>query len=333
VPATIPAIHVLHLLPLLSRWNVDPAAFAAEFELHEAALAEPGARISIQQAARVLRRAHELTGERNLGYFFGLQMRASAHGFLGFAAMTAPTLRSALELVERFAPTLTDALSMRLSYAGERAMLRIEELVPLGDAREVIITALVVGIWQMASGLTAMPLAGETELTFEEPPEYRARFLHLTPQPIRFGAAHNQLTVERKALDTRLVMADPAAQRLAIEQCDRELLALTKDRATKDVVRALISEPGGLALSLVDVARRVHLSERTLKRRLMEQGTSFVELLDGARRERAVSLLQTTELGLADVAEQVGYTELSNFTRAFRRWTGVTPNRFRKALR
>jgi AraC-like DNA-binding protein len=66
-----------------------------------------------------------------------------------------------------------------------------------------------------------------------------------------------------------------------------------------------------------------------MKRRLLAEGTSFGELLDDARKARALVLLRSPKLTLHDVAEQVGYSDLSNFTRAFRRWTGVTPSKFR----
>jgi AraC-like DNA-binding protein len=333
VTASIPAIHALHLLPMLARWGVDEATFAGEFQLNREALSQPGARVSVQLAERVLARAHELTGESELGFFFGLQMRVSAHGFLGFAAMTSPTVRSALQLAEQFAPTLTDALSVRLIEAGPVAQLRIEELAPLGGARHTIVTALLVGIWQMASSLTATRLEGDTDMRSAEPADYRERFAHLTPRPVRFGAAHDQLSIAREALDTPLLMADPSAQRMALEQCQRELGALTTQRPAKDAVRAIMAEEAGLTVSLAEVAKRLHVSERTLKRRLMEQGTSFAALVEEARRARAIALLQTSELSLADVAERVGYTELANFVRAFRRWTGVTPHRFRRALK
>jgi AraC-like DNA-binding protein len=333
VSATIPAIHALHLLALLGRWNVDTRTFAEELGLSEEALSQPGARISVELAERVIVRAREVTGERELGFFFGLQMRISAHGFLGFAAMTAPTARSAVALIPRFLPTLTDALSITLRYGEHDSSLRLEPRVPLGEASDVIITAILIGLWQMANTVTQHPLLGETEVTFDEPSQYRTRFLHLTPRPIRFGAAHNQLTIENTSLDMPLLMADPAAQKLATEQCDRELLLLAQKHNVEEQTRALLNEPSGLTLTLADVAKRLHTSERTLKRRLMEHGTSYALLLDQARRERTLLLLQSAELSLADIAERVGYTELSNFTRAFRRWTGVTPHRFRRSLR
>lgn len=81
-----------------------------------------------------------------------------------------------------------------------------------------------------------------------------------------------------------------------------------------------------------EVARALHMSERTVRRRLRKEGTTLRELLDGFRHERAVELLSTRKYGIADVAFLLGFSELSSFYRAFRRWTGCTPAEFRVGL-
>jgi AraC-like DNA-binding protein len=75
------------------------------------------------------------------------------------------------------------------------------------------------------------------------------------------------------------------------------------------------------------------MSPRTLKRRLDESSLRFTELLEKARRERALLLLRSPELSLDDVAARLGYSTVSNFTRAFRRWTGFTPSVYRRGVR
>jgi AraC-like DNA-binding protein len=83
-------------------------------------------------------------------------------------------------------------------------------------------------------------------------------------------------------------------------------------------------------LSLDETARALGLSARTLKRRLDEEGTSFSAILDEQRRARALLLLRSPELSVDTIAERVGYSDIANFTRAFRRWTGTTPTAFRR---
>jgi AraC-like DNA-binding protein len=328
VSATIPAIHALHFLTLLERWHVDGRALVAEVGLTPEALAQPGARISLPVAQKVITRAGELSGEPALGLYLGLQMRVSAHGYLGFALMTAATAGMALRLAVRFAPAHTDALRLSLREGPELTSLVIEELVDLGSAREVFLSGLMIGIWQMGNALTGQQLVGEAALTIPEPPDF-PRFRHLLSSPVRFGQPENLLTFDNSLLDLPFLMADPAAQQLAREQCERELDALASTRTLVDRVRRLLPLEEAGFRSIHEVAHALHMSDRTLKRKLMVEGTSYVELLDAARKERALLLLRSPSLTLEQVAEQVGYSELSNFTRAFRRWTGVTPRKFR----
>jgi AraC-like DNA-binding protein len=96
-------------------------------------------------------------------------------------------------------------------------------------------------------------------------------------------------------------------------------------------VRAVLQLPDGQGYrTLEEAARAMHMSERTLKRRLAAQGTSFTSVLDDARCERAMVWLREDKLSHADIAEQLGYADASAFSRAFRRWTGMTPAGFQK---
>jgi AraC-like DNA-binding protein len=87
------------------------------------------------------------------------------------------------------------------------------------------------------------------------------------------------------------------------------------------------------AVSLDETARALGLSSRTLKRRLADEGTDFSTILDDQRRQRALLLLRSADLSVEDVAARVGYSDVANFTRAFRRWAGTTPTAYRRARR
>ena len=102
----------------------------------------------------------------------------------------------------------------------------------------------------------------------------------------------------------------------------REVLECARDRE-------LLVWREGPAHALPEVARTMHLSTRTLKRRLAEQGTTFSKIRDDLRRQRALLLVDNRALSIGEVATKLGYTELPNFTRAFRKWTGMTPLAYR----
>jgi AraC-like DNA-binding protein len=332
---TLPAVHALHLAELVQRWGVKGELLSSA-GLREESLTQPDARLSIRAFEALVDRARALTGEPAIGVHLGLQMRVSAHGYLGFAAMTAANVREALELAVRFAPTRTTALSLRLQVEGDVAALVVEENADFGTARDVVLFAFLIGIWQIGTAITGHDGGGRVEFAFPEP-AYWARVAHAAPpawrgvESVRFGQPVNQLLFDAAELDMPMKMADRASLRLAQEQCERALDALGAGGQIVARARGLIAKKEGGARSVEEVAALMHLSPRTLKRRLAEQGVTFSSLAESELRERAMLLLRSADLSLEQVAERVGYSDVANFTRAFRRWTGHTPARYRRS--
>ncbi len=326
---SLPAIHALHLAELAGRWGVSTATLLRGSSLGRSELTQPGGRLPIAAMERLVERARALTGEPALGIYFGLQMRISWHGYLGLAAMTAQTAREALELATRFVPTRTGALALSLEIAGRNATLVIREGADFGAARDAVVLALIVGIWQLGCTLTGRQLRGSAEVAMPEPP-YIARFKSVMPGALRFDQPEHRLVFDKATLDLPLVTADPAALRLTREQCERELDALGFAGPFRQRVRALALAGSGGARAIEEVAAQLHVSSRTLKRRLAELGTSYSQILDDERKRRALVLLRTTSLTTEAIADRLGYSDVANFSRAFRRWTGRTPGSVRR---
>jgi AraC-like DNA-binding protein len=327
---TIPAIHGLHLAELAKHWKVAPDELLDGLGVDPATLAQPDAQLAVPTMVAMVERARALTGEPALGIFAGIQMRVSAHGYLGFAAMTASTLRQALEIATRFAPTRTNALDLALVETDDRMALVIEERTDFGPARDAILLALTVGIWQIGNALTGRELTGSVDYVFPEP-SYAGRFPQLLSMA-RFGQPRNQILLDTSALESPLTMSDPGSLRLATEQCERALAALCAADEVLDRVRRLALKKGRGARSIEEVAREMRLSSRTLKRRLAAQGMTYSDVLDEQRKGAALLLLRSGE-SIGEIAERLGYSDTANFGRAFRRWTGASPGSFRRQTR
>lgn len=326
----VPAIHGLHLAELVARWGVPEDQFLRAAGLCKTALSQPHSRLTVAMLDRLVESARALTGEPALGIYFGLQMRVSWHGYVGLAAMTAQNTGQALELITRFAPTLTDALALSIEKEGSGASLFFREHADFGAGRDAIILALMIGIWQLACSQTGRQVLCNAEVAMPEP-AYYARVRSLIPGTIRFGQAENRLIIAEELLELPLVAADPAALLLIREQCERELDALGSAGPFRERVRALALRGSGGTRSLEEVANQMHLASRTLKRRLAEFETSYSDLLDEERHRRSLLFLRETSLSLQEIAERLGYSDTPNFFRAFRRWTGRTPNSVRQA--
>jgi AraC-like DNA-binding protein len=321
----------LQLIRLVKRWNVSAEQLLRGLGLREELLEEPSARLPVDMLRTLLARARELTGEPGLGFYLGLDKRITSYGYLGFAAMSAATVREALELTVRFAPAQTAAFGVCLQVERGVAALVIDLHTDFGSVEDVFLFNVVVTLWQLGSALTGQEIRGLTELTIAQPAYYR-RFVELLPD-VRFGQAKNRLVFDAALLDLPLVSADRAALRLARDQCEASLEALISDSGLVQRVRGLIARVSDSPGSLAQVAAALRISPRTLKRRLAAHGVSFTELLAEARRETALRLLRASSLSVDAIAQRLGYSTAPNFIRAFRRWTGSTPNSYRQLSR
>jgi AraC-like DNA-binding protein len=333
----LPAVHALHIAAVVQRWG-QRDALLAESGLSEEELTHPDARLPIRTFERFIEQARALTGEPGIGVYMGLQMQASAHGYLGFAAMTAGTVREAMDLAIRFLPTRTTALGLRLEVEGGTGLLVLEEHADFGTARDVVLMALIIGLWQIGTVITGQVTEGGADFAIPEP-SYWARVAPVAmPEwrgvtSVRFSQPENRLRFDATDLDQQLTMADPASLRLAREHCERELSVLGQDGPIVARARRLVVKDDGSTRSVEEVAELLHVSPRTLQRRLAGEGVTHGSLVDAELRERAIHLLRSSELPLEQVAARLGYSDVSNFTRAFRRWTDATPAQYRRSGR
>jgi AraC-like DNA-binding protein len=324
----LPVSYASNLIELVGRWGISGDALLAGSPITAADLEKPSARIPLAAMNGLVSRARALTGEPGLGFYLGLQKRISYYGFLGFAMMTAPNLRECIELAVRFTPVLTSSLSLRLDVDEERASLSLQREIDLGDVTDVVTLSLIVGLGHIASDLTGQAIEAEVEFEMPEPPYY-PRFAHVMPRA-RFGQPATRVLFARSALDLPIVSSDRPAMVLARAECERALAELIDAAQIGGRVRRVLAARGGAA-SLNEVAAELGLSPRTLTRRLAAEGLSFSELVERERREQALALLRRQSLSLEEVTEQLEYSTVANFIRAFKRWTGTTPAFYRRS--
>ena len=328
---TIPGYQALAFVDLMkTTWQVPAAELLGPLGLNEQQLEEPEARIPVEVMNALVERGRERSGEPAIGVYLGLKKRASNYGFVGLAAMHARTLRQALELIVEFSATVTTAMGVRFEVNGDRASLRLIENIEIGPVRDVVLLSMLIGMHQIGKALTGSDIPGTADIALPKP-EYFERFADLLGE-IRFDQPDTRVVFDAQYLDLPLVAADRGTLRLARQQCERLLLELQNGTTFVDCVRRLIAQPRGFR-TLEEVASRLHLSPRTLRRKLANHGVGFAELIDDERRKQALFLLRSSDRSLQRVGEELGYATLPNFVRAFKRWTGQTPAAYRRSER
>jgi AraC-like DNA-binding protein len=318
--------YALQLVRLVGRWHVSPAQLLAGLDVSEAELSEPGAMLPLDAVIALWDRARALTGEPGLGFHFGLSQRATGAGYPGFAAMSAESYGQALELIH-YTRVISTMFSLHVEVQGDFASLIVEEHSDPKSVRDMLLISLLVALRQIGEDITGGRLRASIDLSIPEPDYYR-RFAAIVPHT-RFGQPVSRLFFAASSLALPLVMADPVAMRLATDQCERALQDLGPSATLVASVRRALSGREGFR-SLRRVAAELRLPPRTLMKMLTQQGTPFAGLVDDERKKRALRLLSTPNLTLESVAGQLGYSTVSNFVRAFHRWTGQTPAAYRR---
>jgi AraC-like DNA-binding protein len=358
---TVPVSYLQLLLEIVAERGISAQQLLAGQSVGAALLDQPAARISAIQWGLLVNKAMHLIPEPALGYACGLRMRPSANGFLGYAILSCGSMREAMDLLSRYFQTRQRGFGARFSIGKEHAAIEVHELQPIlpiprllerhapaGDAgtveqvrglgqmlvlRRFFYEHILLGVARGAAailGRELTQLGGEIWCDWPEP-EYHAAWRDQLPA-MRFAQASNQLRFPAAMLDLRPVLADPLATKQAIELCERELAqtGAAGDSTTLRVCAELVQSPRGGYPDQEAVAARLHMSSRTLARKLRDDGGSFQQLLDDARRRDACALIENGGLELQDVATRLGYRNPANFTRAFRKWTGESPSQYQK---
>ena len=278
------------------------------------------------------RLAAEMPNAHELPVLVGPCMRPDDYGALGLAWKSAPTVRSSLDRVERYCRLWTDTMAYEirdndggieflLHRFGERRLgMRLSNESTVASATSLI---------RQTSSSAFRPRA--VYLQHVGPPSIDAHEAYFGC-PVYFGADRDALSISEAALAQKNHLADDGISRFLLAHLDDQIDAIGDDAPVAGLVRQAVSRSLSEGVPrMATIAQRLALSERTLQRRLAAQGESFKALVDETRRGLAQNLLQQSRYTMAEVAFLTGFSEQSAFQRAFKRWTGQTPNAFRQA--
>lgn len=321
----IPVNYVRNLLELIEDSGLDTERLLKRVGLDAEAVYNPRPALRFDQFRRVMEGARAMSGDPTIGLALGRRITVTAHGLLGYAALSSADLGEALELLERYFRTRTRLCLPRLTVEGTRVWFALIEPYDLGDIREAylqVVTAALVGGLRYLLGDRFRD--ADLSLPYPAPP-HAERYSTILGMPVTFGADLATLRFPAELMRERFALADPASRQMAARKCEEELQRLEANQDWASRVRGRLMQAEGMLPSLEQLAASFHLTSRTLRRHLASMGVSYRHLLEEVRMARAIRYLQAN-LPVRKVADLLGYADPSNFTRAFRRWTGHPPS-------
>ncbi|MBE1237854.1 AraC family transcriptional regulator [Phaeovibrio sulfidiphilus] len=297
--------------------------------------AQRGGRLPVSRYAELFNRAIARSQDEAV-CLFSRPLRPGTFEFLCRSVLGAATLEEGLDRARRFLSLVLDDLEVTLTRRETHAELTIREVRPLSEqaddpARVFAFEWLLRLLHCIACWLVARPVPLD-QVAFPYPAPghaadyelvYSARYSFGAPALVaRFSVPLLDLPVRRHEADLNAFLKGAPGRISMLYRRDRE----TGVRV-QEALRTRIGENPALG----DIARHLHQSPRTLERRLAAEGTSFRALKSGVRRDLACSRLVKTDLGIEHIAQELGYADTSAFYRAFVGWTGLSPERYRKA--
>lgn len=329
----IPPNVLIHVLGHADRRGIGVQRWFAGLGLSSRRLLDPGARVSYHQARTILARALHDFDEPGLGLSIGNGQSLGSFGLLGLVMVTCPTFGEAMRLgIEnhQVSGSLMDMDFKRLPN-NEVAL----DLWPRFDDPQLqpfLCEEAIASSARLASELIGPDFRlNRVELTYAAP-EYAGLYESVLRTRVQFGARHNRAVLDASCLQHPLPGYSPLTARQALKLC-LEQRALNHDATTHEVVssvRSVLRDRLGEPPRIGEVAATLHLSERSLRRKLADAGHSFRQVRNDVRGEHALQLLRGSSLPMMDVAEAVGFSDAREFRRAFKRWSGVCPRDVRR---
>jgi len=316
----------------LTAQGIDSHALFRQNGLDPATLKDSNARYPVSSMTRLWQAAVAASGDPCFGLTAADHWHPTSLHALGYAWLASHTLREAFERAVRYGRLVSNATQLALVERGEEAQLvfmRPHADTVTADAASQAALALIVHLTRASCGSDFHPR--RVCLRQAKPacaPRLRA-FFHA---PVEFQSRDDALVFATSALPAPLATANAALAQANDRVAVQYLARFDRQDVTARLRAHLLESLPSGAVSEAAAAQSLRLSRRSLQRRLQDAGTSFTQLLEATRRELALQYLKDSSVSVSEVAYLLGFSEVANFTRAFRRWQGVAPREYRQSL-
>lgn len=282
------------------------------------------------QEMQVIRNlVNKLGPDLPLGIEAGFRHHITTFGVFGFAILSCASARAALNLASRYLRLTCAYCYLEIVEEGDNTFFLVAHDELPDDICRFLVERDCVTVLSLQREILPVQLPLVRLDTTFAPPVYAARLTELTGYHIKFDQPRTCVVINSQLLDLPL----PQADRYTLARYEAECQQLMARRDTlgsyaRQLRDHLLIRSGHFP-GLREMAQHMEVNAKTLQRRLSDEGTSYKAIIDNVREDLATDLLNTRSLSVEDVAELLGYSEVSSFSRAFKRWKGVSPLHFK----
>ena len=326
--STLSSVAVL-IAETLRSYDCDPEPLFAEAGIDIGQIADPNVRFQTKKMQHLWGLVVEASGDPCFGLTAAQQFQPAALQGLGFAWLASDTLRDALGRLAHYSRLINPVVDISLEDTDTTVNLVLtgpEKWPNYIHAASDLGMAAFLQMCRFTAGANINP----ARVTLQRPePPCMDRFYRLFAAPIEFNAPANKLCFDRAIAEATLNTANPELARINDRMVVDYLARYDRHSITMRVRARIIEQLPDGKPNQEHIANALNISLRSLQRKLKDEETTFKTLLEGTRRELAVQYIRDSQRPICEVTYLLGFSEPSNFTRAFKRWTGKSPGEFR----
>jgi AraC-like DNA-binding protein len=277
----------------------------------------------------------KISGNGLLGFEFGASISLKEHGYIGYAAGNAETLGQALEMLTKYFRTRTTLFTLTIIEEGEFNIIQVDDQADLGEGLNFWVQGILGTLMRVTTEIFGDDLQqklmeqSEARLSFERP-ESISEELADALEGVSFGHTISQLRIPKSLMDLPLKDPDKLVSEMAQKHCEDQLMNIAPmQQSIVSRVRRSLEAEKGVYPNLEEVAGELNMSSRSLKRKLKAADSSFQKILDNLRKTEAVEYLSHSDQTIDEISRLLGFSDPSNFGRAFKKWMGVSPRAYR----
>lgn len=317
------------IIEILEERGHAVAPLLADVNIPRFALEEPSYRIRFEQELMFIRLALAELKLPAAGLDVGQRYHLPLFGVLGLAASCAPSVRELFHTVPSYPTLAWGSIELSLWRDGDEEYVAFHENAEVGDCAEFFVlrdTTATLTLIRQAIGADVVPVS----VRMRQPqPKDLAPYATFFSCHLSFGDSVNEIRFHNSVWEAQPPQANAMSYRFFSNQCRRLSDVMHEPLSYADVVRSRLRTATPIP-PLTEVVNSLYLTKRTLQRRLSEEHTTFEKLMEEVRLERAMDLMRRSGMHNDEIAYVLGFKDASAFSRAFKSWTGDSPQIFRR---
>lgn len=288
--------------------------------------------VSEEQFHDLLKNVIEQTSMEDVGLQIGTRMTMFNHGQLSTALLTANSINDAFNLWRKFYMLAIHLLRPSIHLNGKKSFIEIECTSRYPLVNKILIEAAIATMHRAGSSFVLAEPISPTSFDLIHPqPKYISAYNELVNFDLKFSQSANRFYFDEAGFREPMPTADATAHRFSVSSCEKNLEDFLNRYSYAAQVRTYLASNIERNVKASEIAEHLNVSERTLKRFLLNENTSYRVLTQSVKHEYALRYLQDHTLNVEEVALKLGYQETSSFRAAFKVWENMSPREWRKA--